>query len=234
MLLDSNIIVYAALPEREDLRQLIAEQEPAVSAINYVEVLGYHRLSPDDRRFFEVFFASARVLELSQPVLDRAVELRQLAKMSLGDALIAGTALVHNLRLVTHNVDDFCPRPRPIHPRSSDVLTQPPCAMSPWRPSEASPQAAPSIGGSGFAPPFACITMSHMKPATLTIRLDPELERQLERVCRETGRTRSDVARDALRRQLSLLRFEQLRRTVLPFAEARGYLTDEDVFRDVS
>jgi hypothetical protein len=40
--------------------------------------------------------------------------------------------------------------------------------------------------------------------------------------------------REALRRQLSLLRFEQLRRQVLPFAEARGYLTDEDVARDVS
>jgi hypothetical protein len=49
-----------------------------------------------------------------------------------------------------------------------------------------------------------------------------------------TGRTRSDVVREALRRQLSLLRFEQLRRQVLPFAEARGYLTDEDVARDVS
>jgi hypothetical protein len=40
--------------------------------------------------------------------------------------------------------------------------------------------------------------------------------------------------RDALRRQLSLLRFERLRRRTLPFAEARGYLTDEDVVRDVS
>ena len=69
---------------------------------------------------------------------------------------------------------------------------------------------------------------------TLTIRLDAELERALDRVCSKTGRTRSDVAREALRRQLALLRFELLRRRVLPFAEARGYLTDEDVVRDVS
>ncbi len=68
----------------------------------------------------------------------------------------------------------------------------------------------------------------------LTIHLDAELERLLDRLCAETGRTRSDVVRDALRRQLGLLRFEQLRRQVMPFAEARGYLTDEDVFRDVS
>lgn len=68
----------------------------------------------------------------------------------------------------------------------------------------------------------------------LTIHLDEELERLLDRLCEETGRTRSDVVRDALRRQLGLLRFEQLRRQVMAFAEARGYLTDEDVFRDVS
>jgi len=68
----------------------------------------------------------------------------------------------------------------------------------------------------------------------LTIRLDPELERLLDRLCRETGRTRSDVVRDALRRQLQLLRFETLRRRVLPFAEARGYLTDEDIAKVVS
>ena len=68
----------------------------------------------------------------------------------------------------------------------------------------------------------------------VTIRLDPELEKLLDRLCRQTGRSRSDLVREALRRQLSLLRFEQLRRRVPPFAEARGYLTDEDVARDVS
>lgn len=68
----------------------------------------------------------------------------------------------------------------------------------------------------------------------LTVRLEPDLERLLDRLCRETGRTRSDLVRDALRRQLQLLRFETLRRRVLPFAEARGYLTDEDVTKVVS
>jgi predicted transcriptional regulator len=68
----------------------------------------------------------------------------------------------------------------------------------------------------------------------VTIRLDPELEKLLDRLCRQTGRSRSDLVREALRRQLSLLRFEQLRRRVLPFAEARGYLTDEDVARNIS
>lgn len=72
-----------------------------------------------------------------------------------------------------------------------------------------------------------------MKSA-ITIRLDPDLEKLLDRLCKQTGRTRSDLVRDALRRQLGLLRFERLRRRALPSAEARGYLTDEEVARDVS
>ena len=69
---------------------------------------------------------------------------------------------------------------------------------------------------------------------TLTIRLDKDMERLLDRLCKRSGRSRSDIVRDALRRELSLRRFDDLRRRVLPFAEARGYLTDEDVVRDVS
>jgi len=70
--------------------------------------------------------------------------------------------------------------------------------------------------------------------SVLTIRLDEVLERRLRRLAKKTGRSRSDLVRDALRRQLALLQFDDLRRRVLPFAEARGYLTDEDVMRDVS
>lgn len=70
--------------------------------------------------------------------------------------------------------------------------------------------------------------------AAVTIRLEPALQRQLDRLSRELGRTRSEIVRDALRRHLALLRFEKARRQLMPFAEARGYLTDEDVFRDVS
>ena len=76
--------------------------------------------------------------------------------------------------------------------------------------------------------------MSYMKTSTLTIRLDPEMEEQLDRVAKRSGRSRSEVVRDALRRQLAVAQFEDLRKRMMPFAEAAGYLTDEDVFRDVS
>jgi hypothetical protein len=59
------------------------------------------------------------------------------------------------------------------------------------------------------------------------------LERELTRACRDTGRSRADLVRDALRRQLRLLRFEKLRSKTLPFAEAAGLVGDEDVFRQI-
>ena len=70
--------------------------------------------------------------------------------------------------------------------------------------------------------------------AAVTIRLDEDLERRLEEAAQTSGRSRSEIVREALRRQLALMRFEQLRQRIMPFAEAEGYLTDEDVFRSVS
>lgn len=76
--------------------------------------------------------------------------------------------------------------------------------------------------------------MHYMKTSAMTIRLDPDLERQVSRIAKRTGRSRSEVIRDAIRRQLALAQVEGLRRRIMPLAEAHGYLTDEDVFRDVS
>ncbi len=76
-------------------------------------------------------------------------------------------------------------------------------------------------------------TVSYMKD-TLTIRIDRKTARMLARVARLSRRTQSQVARDALRRQLAIELFEQLRERVAPFAEAKGFLTDEDVFKAVS
>lgn len=79
-----------------------------------------------------------------------------------------------------------------------------------------------------------CNTMYYMKSSTLTIRLDKELKELLAKASNETGKNRSEIAREALRRQLRMDQFESIRKRTMPFAEARGYLTDEDIFSDVS
>ena len=79
-----------------------------------------------------------------------------------------------------------------------------------------------------------CLTMYDMKTSTLTIRLDKDLDDLLTKASERSGRNKSEIAREALRRQLRLERFEELRKRIMPFAEARGYLTDEDIFSRVS
>jgi predicted transcriptional regulator len=70
--------------------------------------------------------------------------------------------------------------------------------------------------------------------ATLTIRLDEKLEKALDRLARATGRTKSGLVREALAREVAIARFRELRRRTLPFAEAQGLLTDEDIFEAIS
>ena len=76
--------------------------------------------------------------------------------------------------------------------------------------------------------------MQCMKSRSLTIRLEDDLEQELQAACAETGRSRGVIVRDALRRQLQLMRVERLRRQALPFGEAAGWLSDEDVFTAIS
>jgi len=73
-----------------------------------------------------------------------------------------------------------------------------------------------------------------MKTSSLTIRLDKDLDALLSKASQRTGKNRSVIAREALRHQLRLEQFEEIRKRVMPFAEARGYLTDEDVFSKIS
>ncbi len=69
---------------------------------------------------------------------------------------------------------------------------------------------------------------------TITIRLPEKLQRDLDRVVKAEKTSKSDVIRDAIERYIALKRFQQLRKKILPFAEAEGLITDEDIFKAIS
>jgi toxin FitB len=106
-LLDSNIIIYASKPGFEFLHSLVAAPDTCVSAVSYVEVLGYHALSQAESTLLEQFFGNVLTLPLAPPVLEEAVKLRRKRRIKLGDALVAGTAIIHQCTLVTRNRRDF-------------------------------------------------------------------------------------------------------------------------------
>ncbi len=69
---------------------------------------------------------------------------------------------------------------------------------------------------------------------TLTIRIPDELRDQLQEISTAEKKPISDLVRESLRRYVAIQRFRKLRNRVLPFAEAQGILTDEDVFQQLS
>lgn len=107
MILDSNIIIYSALPENQYLRDLVETESPCFSSISRAEVLGFRTLSENDSEYFQEFFTSLEELGVSEIVIVGAIDIRQRRKIGLGDSLIAATAIAHELPLVTNNLKDF-------------------------------------------------------------------------------------------------------------------------------
>jgi predicted transcriptional regulator len=69
---------------------------------------------------------------------------------------------------------------------------------------------------------------------TMTIRISDELREELQEISKAEGKPVSDLVRESLQRYISIYRFRKLRNMVLPFAEAQGILTDEDVYKIIS
>ena len=73
-----------------------------------------------------------------------------------------------------------------------------------------------------------------MKGSAVTIRIPKEMKRELQALSKEEHVPLSDLIRESLDHFLSIKKFRQLRKKTLPFAEAQGLLTDEDIFKLVS
>ncbi|MFQ3667196.1 MAG: ribbon-helix-helix protein, CopG family [Sphingomonadaceae bacterium] len=70
--------------------------------------------------------------------------------------------------------------------------------------------------------------------SSLTIRLDDKLDAELSLLAQETHRSKSDLVRSFIHKQLALAALKRSQQALRPFAEKAGYLTDEDFFRDFS
>jgi predicted nucleic acid-binding protein len=107
MLVDSNILIYGGKTEHSGLDAILARTDLAATSVTRIETLGFHRLSDVEKRWLETAFERMKILRLDDAVTARAITLRQERKMGLADAIIAATALVHGMPLVTCNVGDF-------------------------------------------------------------------------------------------------------------------------------
>ncbi|MDR2233010.1 MAG: type II toxin-antitoxin system VapC family toxin [Tannerella sp.] len=110
-LIDSNVLIdymAAIIPVKgSDFVENMFDTQFLISVVTKIEVLGYNDL-PHKMTALRNFVSLSEILPLNETVTEKTIELkRSFRKMKLGDAIIAATALVDNLILITRNVDDF-------------------------------------------------------------------------------------------------------------------------------
>jgi predicted nucleic acid-binding protein len=110
-LIDTNVISHLfanRLPEKGKIFvKNIINIDFIISVAVEIEVLTYHE-TPDKMPLIEEFVNLATILPLDKEVTKKAIELRRnYRRLKLGDAIIAATAIVHQLTLITNNTKDF-------------------------------------------------------------------------------------------------------------------------------
>jgi predicted nucleic acid-binding protein len=105
IILDSNIFIYLANGMLD--RKVIIDEDISHASITKIECLGFSRIHANELLLLEILFSESYDLPLTEDVVGHAIKLRQAKNLSLGDAIIAATALEHGYELWTANVDDF-------------------------------------------------------------------------------------------------------------------------------
>jgi len=114
-LLDTNIVIYyleAALPPKamRFVRKIVDEQ-PILSVINKIELLGFNAPNKEGQAFTALFVQESKIIDLDKEIVDQTIIIRKQNRIEVPDAIIAATAIVHNLTLLTRNTADFAKIP---------------------------------------------------------------------------------------------------------------------------
>ncbi len=78
-----------------------------LSVITKIELLGFEFKDPQDLIDTENFVEDGIIIPLDDEIVEKTIEIRRTYKIKLPDALIAATAIVFDLTLISRNDKDF-------------------------------------------------------------------------------------------------------------------------------
>ena len=76
---------------------------PQISVISRVELLGWYHAPPDELQKLDSFVKEACVFLFEEQIILKTIELRQKYRLKTPDAIIAATAMINNLTLISRN-----------------------------------------------------------------------------------------------------------------------------------
>ena len=109
---DTNTVIYYLqelfpLSAEKFIDETLQLEQPSISAITEIELLCWRASKQKDIETLQNFIDNVSVIELEQPIKLKTAEIRKNHKTKLPDAIIAATAIVYNLTLITRNIKDF-------------------------------------------------------------------------------------------------------------------------------
>jgi predicted nucleic acid-binding protein len=106
-LLDTNIVIYLSQGKLRTSDFAKNGGELYISSMTYIEALGFAFPSQDAEKEVAEICEDLDRFFLTREIEKQTINIRKSKKIKLPDAVIAATAIVHNLTLVTANSDDF-------------------------------------------------------------------------------------------------------------------------------
>lgn len=110
-LIDTNVVIYVLKGNLPDiiLSRIVPlfEHAPNFSVINKIELLSHNDADEVENLKVQMLIDKSTVHPLNESVIEMTISVRKKYSIKLPDAVIAATAIVHNLILATRNIKDF-------------------------------------------------------------------------------------------------------------------------------
>lgn len=107
-LLDTNSVIdYLGNKLPVSSLEIIDSINVFVSIVSKIELLAWPKATEEHLQILQLFLHASTVQNLDENIVLKTIELRKMYKIKLPDAIIAATAIVFDLVLITHNLKDF-------------------------------------------------------------------------------------------------------------------------------